>query len=68
MSIADMKEYMNLCRQGEKSIPERKIILARTRERLQSQIDTIASYILVKTFHKEEKSFMKFIITCGGGG
>ena len=45
MSIADMKEYMNLCLEGKKSIPERKIILARTRERLQSQIDELQEAI-----------------------
>ena len=41
MSIADMKEYMTLCLQGKDSIPERKIILSRTRERLETQIEEL---------------------------
>lgn len=34
MSIQEMKVYLELCLQGEQSIPERKIILARKREAL----------------------------------
>lgn len=45
MSISDMKEYMNLCLEGEKTIPQRQVILARTRERLQSQIDELKEAI-----------------------
>ncbi|MBQ7594375.1 MAG: MerR family transcriptional regulator [Synergistaceae bacterium] len=45
MSIADMKEYMNLCLEGEKTIPQRQVILARTRERLQRQIDELKESI-----------------------
>ena len=41
MSIADMKEYMTLCIQGKDSIPERKIILSRTRDRLEAQIEEL---------------------------
>ena len=34
MSIQEMKVYIDLCLQGEKTIPERKVILARKRENL----------------------------------
>ncbi|MBR1657397.1 MAG: MerR family transcriptional regulator [Synergistaceae bacterium] len=45
MSIAEIKEYMFLCLKGEASIPERKIMLSRTRTRLQSQIETLKKSI-----------------------
>ncbi|MBQ3403320.1 MAG: MerR family transcriptional regulator [Synergistaceae bacterium] len=51
MSINDIREYMNLCLEGEASIPERKLILSRTRERLMTQIDELKesiSYIDMK--------------------
>ena len=32
MTIAEMKEYLELCLKGESSIPERKVILAKKRE------------------------------------
>ena len=48
MSIQEMKVYIDLCLQGEKSIPERKVILAQKREdllkkmaELQNSIDYI---------------------------
>ena len=48
MSIQEMKVYIGLCLQGEKTIPERKVILARKREdllkkmaELQASIDYI---------------------------
>ena len=34
MSIAEMKEYLSLCLEGESSIPKRKIILENKRETL----------------------------------
>ena len=34
MSIEEMKEYLELCLEGESSIPERKIILERKRKAL----------------------------------
>ena len=34
MSLKDMKQYMNLCLKGKESIPERKEMLAKTREEL----------------------------------
>ena len=34
MSIQEMKAYIALCQQGEASIPERKVILAKKREEL----------------------------------
>ena len=41
MTIADMKEYMNLCLKGTESIPERKIILERRKAVLLSQIEEL---------------------------
>ena len=48
MSLQEMKVYIELCLQGERSIPERKVILARKREdllkkmaELQASIDYI---------------------------
>lgn len=38
MSIAEMKEYLALCLEGECSIPERKIILANKKEALLQSI------------------------------
>ena len=34
MSLKDMKQYMNLCLKGKESIPERKEMLAKTRDEL----------------------------------
>ncbi len=34
MTIAEMKEYLELCLEGESSIPERKVILEKKREAL----------------------------------
>lgn len=34
MSIAEMKEYLALCMEGESTIPERKVILAEKKESL----------------------------------
>ena len=38
MSIAEMKEYLALCRDGEGTIPERKMILAEKKETLLQSI------------------------------
>ena len=38
MSIQEMKEYLELCMQGQKAIPQRKEMLARKQEALQSSI------------------------------
>lgn len=38
MSIQDIKSYLNLCLQGEASIPERKRILEKQKENLQNKI------------------------------
>ena len=52
MSIAEMKEYLSLCLQGESSIPQRKQILEikrksliASKEELQASIDF--SYVLI---------------------
>ena len=38
MSIAEMKEYLALCLEGERTIPERKVILAKKKEALLQSI------------------------------
>ncbi|MDO5299188.1 MAG: MerR family transcriptional regulator [Clostridia bacterium] len=41
MSIEDMKKYLELCRQGRRSIPERKRILAGQREVLIEKMEDL---------------------------
>ncbi len=41
MSISEMKEYLELCLQGEASIPERKTILAKKKEALLQSISDL---------------------------
>lgn len=41
MNIAEMKEYLALCLEGEKSIPERQDMLARKSEELEEQMKTL---------------------------
>ncbi len=38
MSIQEMKEYLDLCLQGEQTIPQRKVMLAHKQEALQRTI------------------------------
>lgn len=38
MTIQDIKSYLDLCLQGESSIPERKLILEKQKENLQNKI------------------------------
>lgn len=45
MSIQEMKEYLQLCLEGEKTIPERKIILAKKQELLRQQLQQIQESI-----------------------
>ena len=45
MSIAEMRDYLELCLVGEGSIPERKIMLAEKRERLIEQLTEIQGSI-----------------------
>ena len=45
MSIAEMKEYLALCLEGEDSIPKRKIILQNKREALLQSIDKLQQSI-----------------------
>lgn len=45
MSISEIKEYMLLCLKGEASILQRKIMLSRTKTRLQNQIETLRESI-----------------------
>ena len=48
MSIQEMKVYIELCLQGERSIPERKVILAQKREdllRKMAQLQASIDYI-----------------------
>ena len=41
MSIAEMKEYVGLCLQGEKTIPERKIMLHHRKKLLLEKLQEI---------------------------
>ncbi|MBD9245689.1 MAG: MerR family transcriptional regulator [Coriobacteriaceae bacterium] len=41
MSIEEMRDYLNLCLEGEKSIPRRKKMLAEKRARLDEQMEQI---------------------------
>ena len=48
MSLKDMKQYMNLCLKGKESIPERKEMLAKTRDELlakQKELQEALDYI-----------------------
>ena len=46
MSIAEMKQYLALCMEGEGTIPERKVILAEKKETLlQSELQKAVAYI-----------------------
>lgn len=45
MSIAEMREYLDLCLEGKESIPKRKQILARKRQQLVTEIDRIQESI-----------------------
>ena len=45
MSIPEMRTYIDLCLAGESSIPERKVILAEKRKRLEEEIRRIQESI-----------------------
>ncbi len=45
MSIAEMRDYLQLCLEGESSIPERKRMLAEKRERLVEQLAEVQGSI-----------------------
>ena len=45
MSLAEIKTYLALCLEGESSIPERKVILARKRDDLLESIQNIKACI-----------------------
>ena len=45
MSIQEMKNYTDLCLQGESSIPERKLVLAQKRERLLAQMAALRASV-----------------------
>lgn len=57
MSIQEMKEYLDLCLQGEPTIPQRKIMLAQKQEALRSSIqeleDSIAFIDWKQNFYDE---------------
>ena len=57
MSIQEMKEYLALCREGEHTIPQRKIMLAQKREALLASIqelqDSIAYIDWKQNFYDE---------------
>lgn len=45
MSIEDMKTYLALCMQGQKTIPERKLILDKQRRFLTDKIAELNEYV-----------------------
>ena len=45
MSIQEMKEYLNLCLQGETTIPQRKIMLKNKQEALQASIQMLKASV-----------------------
>lgn len=45
MSIQEMKEYLNLCLQGETTIPQRKIMLKNKQEALQAFIQMLKASV-----------------------
>ena len=57
MSIQEMKEYLELCLQGEPTIPQRKIMLAKKQEALRESIleleDSIAFIDWKQNFYDE---------------
>lgn len=57
MSIQEMKEYLDLCLQGESSIPQRKEMLAKKQETLRASIqeleDSVAYIDWKQNFYDE---------------
>ena len=53
MSIEEMKSYLSLCLEGEKSIPQRKILLEQKRELLCTRMEEIKASIAYID-HKQE--------------
>ena len=57
MSIQEMKEYLDLCLQGESSIPQRKEMLAKNQEALRASIqeleDSVAYIDWKQNFYDE---------------
>lgn len=45
MSIQEMKVYIALCMQGQSSIPERKVILARKRDELLQKMEALQASV-----------------------
>ncbi|MEF2783855.1 MAG: hypothetical protein U0N20_12255 [Clostridium sp.] len=45
MSIQEMKNYLDLCLQGEKTIPQRKILLEKKQEALRKSIQELTESI-----------------------
>ncbi len=57
MSIQEMKEYLALCLQGERTIPQRKVLLAQKQEALRASVqelqDSIAYIDWKQNFYDE---------------
>lgn len=57
MSIQEMKEYLDLCLQGESTIPQRKEMLAKKQENLRSSIreleDSVAYIDFKQNFYDD---------------
>ena len=72
MSIQEMKEYTNLCLQGESTIPQRQIILNKKRARLKKDIANLKASIkyidLKQNFYDEvlegKREYVSNLIPC----
>ena len=51
MSIAEMKQYLALCMEGEGTIPERKVILAEKKETLLQSMTCFSSFFKIWSNH-----------------
>lgn len=75
MSIEEMRQYMELCLEGEASIPERRAMLDETRKRLVRQIEELnesIAYIDKKqAFYNDVEAgrvdYFSNLIDCRGG-
>lgn len=74
MSIQEMKEYLDLCLQGESTIPQRKEMLAKKQENLRSSIreleDSVAYIDFKQNFYDDVLSgkipYVSNLIRTGG--
>ena len=61
MSIAEMKEYLALCLEGEKTIPQRKLVLIKHKDELQMKIRELEDAV---RYIEWKESFFD-VVVCG---